>query len=598
MAHHELQTHPLVLRQLSVLRSEQVSETMLRVTLGGEQLRAWTQRDMRLAGFTSTGFDDHVKLIFGQHGQSDQSVLPIQLPGGIDWPTSESRETRDYTPRRFDPELGELDLDFVLHGAGPAAQWATAAVPGSELWLVGPKSSVILPERLDWLWLIGDETALPAIGRFLDERPSNAAVRLTLLVPSKASEQNLHLGPDDEVHWLYGSATDRQLLETFVREQDIPSGEGYFWAAGESRTLLPLRRFARTTLGLPASQINITGYWHQQEQVAPLETKQQRSEEVAPGDSAPASPASWFALRAALQLGIIDALAETPTPLTRTALAQAIGVPLQNVSVLLDQLQHDGVVLSSDLGLSLGRYAEELAEDEHEREGYLGLQAETILAMQELAPALRMGVSAWSLHRGKNLAAEARGNQELAAELIEEAERIKFVAGSLSALNLWDSVSAVAATGPGSSALAETLAVAGSLPRWQVVDEPAALELLRAEAKPSSVVDYLTEWQRQELLISVLEVSNLSDSELLDRLREYAQYCGRLLIIEGLRPDGLSPNGQQQLLFRQVRAASGARGVAELKDLAEQGGWRLNRQESLGWDIEAFELLNVEAGAS
>lgn len=31
---------------------------------------------------------------------------------------------RTFTVRRFEPASGELDIDFVLHGEGPASQWA------------------------------------------------------------------------------------------------------------------------------------------------------------------------------------------------------------------------------------------------------------------------------------------------------------------------------------------------------------------------------------------------------------------------------------------------------------------------------------------
>ena len=32
--------------------------------------------------------------------------------------------------RRQDPASGTVDIDFVLHGDGPAAAWAAAAEPG------------------------------------------------------------------------------------------------------------------------------------------------------------------------------------------------------------------------------------------------------------------------------------------------------------------------------------------------------------------------------------------------------------------------------------------------------------------------------------
>nr|GFD30456.1 hypothetical protein [Tanacetum cinerariifolium] len=51
---------------------------------------------------------------------------------------------RDYTPRRYDAASGELDIDFVLHGDGPAATWAAQAAVGQHLYIAGPRGSMIV----------------------------------------------------------------------------------------------------------------------------------------------------------------------------------------------------------------------------------------------------------------------------------------------------------------------------------------------------------------------------------------------------------------------------------------------------------------------
>ncbi|MEB4616465.1 siderophore-interacting protein, partial [Leucobacter sp. M11] len=114
MAQHRFRPLPLVHRRLTVLRVARVTPRMLRVTLGGEELTGFTRDGLDLAAFDSPGFDDHVKLIFAPGGDL-AAALPRQLADTIDWPAAPHRETRDYTPRRFDPVAGELDLDFVLH---------------------------------------------------------------------------------------------------------------------------------------------------------------------------------------------------------------------------------------------------------------------------------------------------------------------------------------------------------------------------------------------------------------------------------------------------------------------------------------------------
>ena len=97
MAQHDLIVHPLVLRSVRVAAVTDLSPRMRRVTLTGEELGAFTRDGIPLPAFASPGFDDHVKLIFAADGDL-AAALPVQLPHGIEWGASESRQGRDYTP--------------------------------------------------------------------------------------------------------------------------------------------------------------------------------------------------------------------------------------------------------------------------------------------------------------------------------------------------------------------------------------------------------------------------------------------------------------------------------------------------------------------
>ncbi len=134
-------------RTLTVRQVETIAAHMVRVTLSGD-----------LEGFTSLGFDDHVKLFFPD-GTMNAEGAPNMLG-------------RDFTPRRYDPAKDTLEIDFAIHDAGPATRWAAQAKPGDTLALGGPRGSFIIPTTYDWHLLIGDETALPAISRRLAELPA------------------------------------------------------------------------------------------------------------------------------------------------------------------------------------------------------------------------------------------------------------------------------------------------------------------------------------------------------------------------------------------------------------------------------------------
>lgn len=160
--------HDLKLRLLSVVAVDQITPHARRVTLGGAQLH----------GFTSLGFDDHVKLFIPVEGQVF-ATLPEIGPSG---PAFDLRRPapamRDYTPHSFDPVGGTLQLDFALHDAGPATLWARRAQPGDRVIIGGPRGSFVVGIGFDWHLLVGDETALPAIRRRLAQLPagSRAAV--------------------------------------------------------------------------------------------------------------------------------------------------------------------------------------------------------------------------------------------------------------------------------------------------------------------------------------------------------------------------------------------------------------------------------------
>ncbi len=170
--------HPLTLREVHVVRVEDLTPGMRRVTFGGAQLGEFTSANgFPQPAFASTGFDDDVALLFCYPGQSEP-VLPVQKERGLEQPRDPRPLSRDYTVRRWDAATGELDVDFVKHGIGVGTTWAYRAQPGDRLHLTGPGSSKAFPVDADWLLVAGDDTALPAIAGLLDELPEDARARV------------------------------------------------------------------------------------------------------------------------------------------------------------------------------------------------------------------------------------------------------------------------------------------------------------------------------------------------------------------------------------------------------------------------------------
>jgi NADPH-dependent ferric siderophore reductase len=202
----------------------------------GSHFRRITFRGQALHDFHSASFDDHVKFILGQ---------------------GEDAVKRDYTPRSFDPVSGELCIEFALHGDGPAASWAAQAAPGQQALIGGPRGSLIIPMDYDWHLLVGDESALPAISRRLEELPDAAPVLVIVKVDDAADRRALATGRGADVRWV---ASDAELIAA-VQALVLPEGEGYAWCAGEAATMAAVRKELVGAHGLGKHQIRAAAYW-------------------------------------------------------------------------------------------------------------------------------------------------------------------------------------------------------------------------------------------------------------------------------------------------------------------------------------------------
>ena len=250
---HQMIRHAVVLRTLEVLRVERLTPHMQRVVFGGTELR----------GFISAAPDDHVKLFFPN--RAGDIVPPVLGPNGPTWPPGrEYSPMRDYTPRRYDSGLSELTIDFVLHGAGPAASWAAQAAPGQRIGAGGPRGSRITADDFDTYVLVGDETALPAISRWLEEMPESNRVEVLAEIPHAEDRQTLHSHAHVNVHWLErnGIPADRSdLLEQALHELPAPAGDTCYWIAAESHRTRNMRLWLSEERGVPKDWMKAKGYW-------------------------------------------------------------------------------------------------------------------------------------------------------------------------------------------------------------------------------------------------------------------------------------------------------------------------------------------------
>lgn len=613
MAQRNFVTHPLVVRKLTVRDVVDVTPRMRRITVSGPQLREFSSANFSFPAFISTGFDDHVKIILSTDGDIE-TALPIQRAHSIDWREAPHRQMRDYTPRRFDAEAGELDLDFVRHGDGPAALWAEAATPGTELHILGPKSSLVIPDDVDWLILAGDETALPAIGRYLDERTDHRPVQVVVEICDNTARQTLPLRDGDTLQWIQTPEDVPSQLARVVRELNWWEGTAYVWAAAESSSLLPLRRWAARERGLAKTHINVTGYWHQETARRAGSGADTSSPTSASSDSALQnattaqqggrteiniaallSPVPWLATRAALSLGLLDAVADLPSKVGDLALT--LGLANNSVQTLVDVLAGFDVVQVDGLKVSLGPVGNEVLGDEHLRESFEdSIEARLLLSLASLAPALTAGTSPFKQSNSHSFMEEICTNASRYTELVEQSIGFDFVARAVPDLAVIRSLPAgmaVTVTGPGTPAFAESL---DSKVPLAVVEAPIPLAALRQmmQREPVRFDENFTQLDAF-LSVSVLALSYRTDQEAMKLLTQMS-VTETGLIIEKLPAeigDGetdIASHEAEERLLALAATGTGARSARDIKDLAHAAGWVVTASTSLGWDYVAFEL--------
>lgn len=242
-------------RRATVLGAGRVAPSIVRVTVSGPDF----------GDFASTGPADHVRVFFPD-AATGELVAPRPIGDGDDGIIRPDRESisRDFTPLpRTTPDGMEVDLDFFVHpNPGPASSWAETARPGDELVLLGPRGSRHAPQEIDGLILICDETSLPSASRWVRDMPPGTPVRVIATVSGPSDWVMGYLGspPDLAVQTLAPDGSGAAVIAAL----DLlgPIGDGVFvWAAGEAASLVAVRRHLRRTLGLPAAQAQVSGYW-------------------------------------------------------------------------------------------------------------------------------------------------------------------------------------------------------------------------------------------------------------------------------------------------------------------------------------------------
>jgi NADPH-dependent ferric siderophore reductase len=237
-ARHEISRvrHEIRRRTLTVTRIELLTPRMRRIHFASPEL----------TDFRSLSADDHIKLFFPAEGGGEKPVM------------------RDYTPRAFNSAEATLTLDFALHDAGPATQWATQAQVGDTLEIGGPRGSHVVPDDFDWYLFVGDETALPAIGRWTESLRSGVPVTTVVAIADQREVQQIETRADWRPVWVMRgdqSERDGSLMIDALKDFRPPPGDGFVWIAGEASIARGVRTHMLEHHRHPRAWLKASGYW-------------------------------------------------------------------------------------------------------------------------------------------------------------------------------------------------------------------------------------------------------------------------------------------------------------------------------------------------
>ena len=275
-------------------RKQALSPALCRITFKGEEVRAMATRapDQRIKIFFPDRAGQPPALPLEGWQAAYQAMSPAARP-----------PRRTYTIRHLRADAGEVDVDFVLHGAtGPASAWAMSALPGAPVQIIAPNAAHQGDMRgYEWrppadvrhVLLIADETALPAVAGILEElaqSPKPPATQVFLEVPSAADRIDLPDWPGLRLTWLpreggesegtliaaaaaralvptLGAANDDALAEVDIDREILwelgeDAGGGFYgWVAGESEAVMTIRRLLIKERGVDRRAMTLMGYW-------------------------------------------------------------------------------------------------------------------------------------------------------------------------------------------------------------------------------------------------------------------------------------------------------------------------------------------------
>jgi NADPH-dependent ferric siderophore reductase len=166
---------------------------------------------------------------------------------------------RAFTIRSWRREMIEMDVDFVVHEGGLAAHWLTSAKPGSVVRIAGPRSDFQhVPGKQ--LWLLGDETAVPAIAAILESLGEAEQAVVVIEARCREAVQPLPQTERSKISWIISDAKPGVRLAAHAKALAVNPASSQIWIGCEAAAARELR-CAFALAGFDRSNLHASGYW-------------------------------------------------------------------------------------------------------------------------------------------------------------------------------------------------------------------------------------------------------------------------------------------------------------------------------------------------
>lgn len=234
--------------------------TVRSITEVADHVRRFTFVAKEFSGYASNGPDEYFGLLIPTDGRltmPDPNEANVRRAVHAMNPV-ERPELRWYTLRAVRPDLGEADVDIVLHGdAGPGTAWASRARVGDRLGF-RQGTALYLPQHDGHELLVADETGAPALAAIIDQHPDKSR---TIIVEVPDTDHLSPLPVDIDAHIVIRGdrAPGEAVLEVLPGLQ-WPA-LGYAWICGERALATGVRRHLVSERGVHRRKVMFSSFW-------------------------------------------------------------------------------------------------------------------------------------------------------------------------------------------------------------------------------------------------------------------------------------------------------------------------------------------------